>query len=91
HTQEVYEKPMDELDYDDLHLQIIEKMRPILSIDEMDVYQMAFVQHKTDKDIIKVLRKTLFKTNKSACYRFVVLTKKKIIVEAKRIVGELGL
>ena len=91
HIQEVHSKPTNELNYDSYHQQIIEKLWPILSLNEINVYTMAYVQHKSDKEIIKILNKTIFKKNKSLSYKFVIATKKKVIENAKIIVGDLGL
>lgn len=81
HTQEVFDRPDLQLDYNKLSKELFDRVKPLLTDQEWRVCYWAYVKHKEDDEICNKLG---FRTKKKAAgLRFINVTKKKIVEISK--------
>lgn len=86
HINEVHEIQNETVDVDKTAIHIHEKMKQILKPYEWQVYELSFIQHKSDEEIGKILEYKSTEKNRSAGYKQVANIRKKIIRKAKELV-----
>lgn len=89
HTQEVYDKPSESLDYNHIQQEIAIKIKSILTKQEFRVYKCLFIQFKTESETNQTVRLERGISD-SANLRKISILKKRLISMAKEIIIEEG-
>lgn len=84
HSQEVSEMPHQEFDLEKSAAQIHEKMKKILTKHDFWLYDMIFIKHLTDEEI---LSRPFFKIRKNSGKTTIKIFKKSILEKVKQIIN----
>lgn len=83
HTNEIYEIKNESVDVDRTAINIHEKMKLILKPVEWQVYDLLFIQHKSEEEVGKILKYKSNEKNRNAGYKQIANIRKKIILKVK--------
>ena len=83
HTQEVYDLKSNNIDVDRTALDIHVKMKAFLNDWEYKVYDLLFIQHKTEEEIGRLLQYKSTEAGRNPGYKQISNIRKKILVKIK--------
>lgn len=93
HTQEIYNKPSQELNIDDGVEDIHSKLKNKLKPNEWIFYSKVYIEHKSELEAAKALGYKTTEKNRDAGYKQIKNLKKSIIAKVKKIIysGEIDI
>lgn len=93
HIDEVYDKPEERMDIEGAITKVHDKMKVILKPSDYEIYDLVYIQHKTDSEAAEILGYKTIEDNKYIAYRAIQNTKKRIVKKAKEMVwkGEIDI
>jgi len=86
HSNEVSNKPFQEVDYDTAIGQLNEKLKPVLTKYEYRVYVLLFIEHKDKNEVAKIMGYRSSEKNRQMGYRRILGIEKIIYEKAKKLV-----
>ena len=83
HMNEVYDLECQHIDIDKTALNIHSKMKDYLTSEEYHIYDLLFIQHKSEEDISKTLKYRTREVGRNPGYKQISLLRKKILQKIK--------
>lgn len=87
YINEIQEIPTQELNIDKASIQLHDKMRSILTDLEYKVYDLLFIQHKSEEEVGKLLKYKTSEKNRNPGYKQVKNISKRIVRKAREILN----
>jgi hypothetical protein len=85
HTNELYEKTFDSIDIEKTAILFHEKMKLILKKNEWRVYQLLFIEYKTEEQAAKIIGYKTSEKDRSPGYRILISIRKSILLKARKL------